>query len=337
MMDATSPVRRTYGIDVTDLTEEEVAQLHAAVQETLAEMKRDRPAAADIWTPPLPQAADTGWTSGHVALLLKLLRDAGKTVQATSIESCDAAGFIPRELIYQIGGYEPGRRLNRWTLPIDTAVETLKEQHGLPEDAADPVAADYPASRSYVAARGYRVAAEVSALLRGEQRLMLPGKSLLPSDVITDGDYAGAVITRVINHEKVELKMADGETSTVRVDHAKTWAVWREIDPDLVVDTGSDSTEESEKFFSDYQSRMAADETFTSAVIVQKNGTAPALLLTTNKQRQLALTQCNAGYHGTGPDATVNILTAAGFNRNESARAVYSPERETTPIELRKN
>lgn len=327
------PTRRDYTIDITHMTGQEVARLHETVERFLSQIRRN-PSPSVALTQMRTNVVTTGWTSGHVALLLELLTRADRMVQRECIEGCDAAGFIPRELIYQIGGYDPERRLNRWTVPIDAAVAKLKQDHGLPQDAADPVTADYPVSKSYVAARGYTVAAEIVAVLREEQRLSLTGEALLESDLITAGEFTGSAITHCMG-DQMELTDLHEVKSTVERDQFAVWDVWRTIDSDLVVDTHSRTPEDSVKFFRKFHAQMG-EAVFTSAVVAHGRGDYAGLLLTTDPFRQIALRHCRSGYEGTGPDVTIDILVEAGFDQAQAEAAVYSPERETTPIILRK-
>lgn len=327
------PMRRNYTIDITHMTGQEVARLHETVERFLSQVRLGPPPVAVA--PQLPvNVPTTGWTSQHIALLLELLTRGGRTVQRESIEARDVNGFIPRELIYQIGRYDPERRLNRWTVPIDAAVEKLKSDHCLPQDAIDPVTADYPVSKSYVAARGYIVAPEILRAVRREQRLLLPGKELMHSDVITAGEFTGFVVDEVMG-DQVELTDLCGGKHTIEHGQFAAWEVWREVDSSLVVDTYSRTPEDSVAFFRKFLAEMGG-AVFTSAVIAHGHGDCAGLLLTADPFQQVALGRCTSGYEGEGADATVKILVEAGFDQAQAEAAVYSPERASTPIVLHK-
>lgn len=112
-------------------------------------------------------AAYEGWTLKHVTLLREYLQERGDTAR---LECFDVAirqgGWVSREQVYRISGYEPDRRLNGWTRPFDTAANLLEDGYDLPEDAPWPVWADYPEGSGFHQARGFYVHPGIVRLVR---------------------------------------------------------------------------------------------------------------------------------------------------------------------------
>jgi len=104
----------------------------------------------------------------HLDLLTAHLKERGKKVQLAAIErAIENGGFVSREEVYELGGYEPTRRLNNWTAPINNYSEVLVREHDLPDDADWPIETQYDGChRSWLASvrTTTRVTADGSAV-----------------------------------------------------------------------------------------------------------------------------------------------------------------------------
>lgn len=150
-------------LDISDLTPEQVS----SVLEFARSLAEDRPV-EDVDDESWRTASSTGWTLDHIDLLRDHLRNRGKTVQLMVFdEAIRCGGFIPREAVYKIGGYDPGRRLNNWTAPFTVATNYLVDDCELPEDADWPVETEYgDGGPQYRPAIGFRVLPEIVKLAR---------------------------------------------------------------------------------------------------------------------------------------------------------------------------
>lgn len=110
-----------------------------------------------------------GWTTQLAAALDGKLRMRGRSVQADAIAAAArAGGFIDREAVYAIGGYDRGRSLNGFTKPVVGAVRELIDEGRLPETAAAPLSTEYdPNNASFQRARGFSMPADVAEIFVG--------------------------------------------------------------------------------------------------------------------------------------------------------------------------
>jgi hypothetical protein len=155
----------TLTLAIEDLTPDQVAQLLAFVRAmrtgTLA-MGQSVPDESS-WR----DAPSTGWTREHVEALRRALAERGKDIQLAAFDAAiENGGFMSREDLYALGGYEPTRKLNNWTVPLRNVKAELIAGAGLPKDAELPMEFDYPRAAGYVAARGLVVAPEIVRLMR---------------------------------------------------------------------------------------------------------------------------------------------------------------------------
>ncbi len=88
-------------------------------------------------------SVDGGWTMQNAALLIAYLREANP-VQAKALRrAASQGGFVSRDDVYEIGNYEPTRRLNGFTRPIKRKMQYLQDIGLLPLDAIDVVETEY--------------------------------------------------------------------------------------------------------------------------------------------------------------------------------------------------
>lgn len=93
---------------------------------------------------PAPVASDI-WTYESVQELLDRLRALGAHVQASVIEeAASAGGWVARERVFEIGGYDESRQLKGFTRPIRGVVDALVEEGLLAETVGMPLWPTYP-------------------------------------------------------------------------------------------------------------------------------------------------------------------------------------------------
>lgn len=86
-----------------------------------------------------------GWTPGAVSHLLEQLRKVGGQVQASVIEAAAVAGgWISRERVFELGGYDEARHLKGFTRPVRSVVESMTDAGLLPDTAEMPLVPTYP-------------------------------------------------------------------------------------------------------------------------------------------------------------------------------------------------
>ena len=155
-------------LDVSDLTPSQVAQLLEFARQLSTEGGGESPGGDEVDDEAWRTAPSTGWTLKHVELLREHLKSRGKTVQLNAFDQAIArGGFISRDSVYRIGGYDPARRLNNWTAPFTVASNYLEDEHGLPSTADWPIETEYgDGGPQYRPAIGFRVTAEIVKLVR---------------------------------------------------------------------------------------------------------------------------------------------------------------------------
>ncbi|MDP9203295.1 MAG: PIN-like domain-containing protein [Gemmatimonadota bacterium] len=106
-----------------------------------------------------------GWTTASLdALLQRLAVEA--PVQESAIElAAQQDGFVSREEVYQLGGYDETRTLRGFTRPVRRIAQTFRDQGIIPPGAIELLEAEYDAQVSYVQAAGFRVPIELVPLL----------------------------------------------------------------------------------------------------------------------------------------------------------------------------
>lgn len=104
-----------------------------------------------------------GWTLSAVDQLLDLL-DREAPIQAAVIRAAAAnGGTVPRERVYEIGGFTPKRMLRGFTRPVRRCARRLQELGELDLDAPDMLTPRYD---SGVQASAFEIPADVVELLR---------------------------------------------------------------------------------------------------------------------------------------------------------------------------
>ena len=122
--------------------------------------------------PVLPDLTDvetTGWTldAYHDAMTGLLGKyQAQAMVIGEAIKN--GTGFVPREQVYELAGYDPAKRsLKGFTRPVNRVVANLVDKGVLPEDVADLMKTEYdPAIKGFQRTLGFSVPLEVVKILQ---------------------------------------------------------------------------------------------------------------------------------------------------------------------------
>ncbi|MFD1720929.1 hypothetical protein [Amnibacterium endophyticum] len=119
-----------------------------------------------------------GWTRTAAASAILDLRANGKTVQEAVLHAETLAddGFVSRDLVYQLGSYNPERQLRGFTRALNNTVKSLKIDGAIADDAADPMAPVYERDgvRSKVAL-GFEMPIELRAVFAAAYGLLRSG------------------------------------------------------------------------------------------------------------------------------------------------------------------
>jgi hypothetical protein len=156
---STSANRVVVQIDVTGWAPNRVSALIALGQDAGTQPTPDRS--------PLAEGEPSGWTSDALLAAVAALRSGRAWAQVQVIEqAARRGGFIAREEVYAVAGYDSGRSLRGFTRPVNRVVSRLQDEGLLPEDAEDLLEPVYDDTvRGYQRARGFRVPADVCAML----------------------------------------------------------------------------------------------------------------------------------------------------------------------------
>jgi hypothetical protein len=101
------------------------------------------------------------WTTEALILALEWL-DVHGPVQALAVRAAlEQGGFVARDVVYQLGGYDEGRTLRGFTRPANRITQDLRDRGMLGDSAPDLLRAVYDPQISYVQASGFRVPAEL--------------------------------------------------------------------------------------------------------------------------------------------------------------------------------
>jgi hypothetical protein len=74
--------------------------------------------------------------------------------------------FVSREDVYDLGDYDQNRMLRGFTRPPNRIAQQLRHQGVIPYTAVDVIKASYDPAFSYVQAKGFRIPAEIAALIK---------------------------------------------------------------------------------------------------------------------------------------------------------------------------
>jgi hypothetical protein len=100
-----------------------------------------------------------GWTTKALAQLLSRLSAEGWSAQEQAIRMAGIRdGFVSRDIVYALGGYDEGRSLRGFTRPVSRITREFREHAIIPESATDVLSAEYdPASSNPGWASGFSI------------------------------------------------------------------------------------------------------------------------------------------------------------------------------------
>jgi hypothetical protein len=106
----------------------------------------------------LRAADDTGgWTLAAIRELMDRLAIEGP-VQAAAIHlAADKDGFVSREEVYELGGYDPSRTLRGFSRPANRIAQEFRDEGKISPSAVDVLEAVYDPKISSVVASGFRI------------------------------------------------------------------------------------------------------------------------------------------------------------------------------------
>ncbi|MGH3224238.1 MAG: PIN-like domain-containing protein [Streptosporangiaceae bacterium] len=119
------------------------------------------------------EAENGGWSEDALGHLLARLSSEGWDAQEQSIRlAALRGGFVEREIVYKLGGYDAERSLRGFTRPINRITREFREDGVIPSSAIDVLATEYdPASGKPVGwASGFRVPDVLVPLVRSWAR-----------------------------------------------------------------------------------------------------------------------------------------------------------------------
>lgn len=106
-----------------------------------------------------------GWDAVSVQEFLDRL-SLEAPVQASAIRlAAKSDGFVTREAVYALGGYDPTRTLRGFSRPANRIPQEFRERGIIPDGAVDLLEAVYDPKISYVQASGFRIPREVIPLI----------------------------------------------------------------------------------------------------------------------------------------------------------------------------
>ncbi|MGH2691154.1 MAG: hypothetical protein ACRDHM_01480 [Actinomycetota bacterium] len=76
-----------------------------------------------------------GWTQGSIGELLARLEDEGPVQESVIRLAAERGGYVTRDDVYELGGYEPGRQLKGFTRPVNRIVQQLRDEGTIPVTA----------------------------------------------------------------------------------------------------------------------------------------------------------------------------------------------------------
>jgi hypothetical protein len=106
-----------------------------------------------------------GWTATTAQAFLSRLRLEGPVQYDAFLEAVRSRGFVGRDRVYELGGYEPGRTLRGFTRPTRRIMQDMQDSGELSPSAAEPLETIYDPQFSFVQASGFQVPDELLAVL----------------------------------------------------------------------------------------------------------------------------------------------------------------------------
>jgi hypothetical protein len=144
-----APPQLVVAIDVTNWSEGQRSRLMTAIDGVLDQI-------ADA---PIAEDTEHGWTKKALDTLLSRLAVGHGAVQAKAIRAAiENGGEVARDEIFELGGYQPGRKLKGFTRPVRRIVQQMRAAGELPAEAITPFSPVYdPTIRGYQQAKRFSV------------------------------------------------------------------------------------------------------------------------------------------------------------------------------------
>jgi len=109
-----------------------------------------------------------GWTSDALQVLLERLESEG-WIQASVIRlAAGNDGFLARDHVYELGGFEKDRSLRGFTRPVNRIAQGMRVSGEIPEDAVDVLTPVYEAG-GFGVASGFSLPKEIIPLLKQKE------------------------------------------------------------------------------------------------------------------------------------------------------------------------
>lgn len=124
----------------------------------------------------LLEVENGGWTVEALRSLIDRLNAEGADVQAAIImRAGESEGFVDRQTVYAIGGYEETRSLRGFTRPVNRITREFRDRGAVSELADDVLTAEYDeSSASPGVAIGFQVSTNLLQLIRELDRRSMP-------------------------------------------------------------------------------------------------------------------------------------------------------------------
>lgn len=111
-------------------------------------------------------AQEGDWSEEATKTLLEKLLNVGDAQRAAIVSASSGSGFVSRDEVYQLAGYDPSRTLRGFTRPTSRIAQSLRDRGILSGSAPDPLITVYDPDVSYVVANGFRVPDDLSRHVR---------------------------------------------------------------------------------------------------------------------------------------------------------------------------
>lgn len=108
--------------------------------------------------------AAVSWTPDAFHYLLQKLQRQAPVQHDVMMEAISNGGFVSRDDVYDIAGYDEDRTLRGFTRPTKRIMEQMQDQGLLAVGVTEPLRAIYSSSESYVLASGFQVANDLVEL-----------------------------------------------------------------------------------------------------------------------------------------------------------------------------
>ncbi len=120
------------------------------------------------------EAENGGWTFDTIGQFLARLSREGRRAQEQAVRiAAQRGGFVEREVVATIGGYDEGQSLRGFSRPINRITQEFRDQGIVPQTAVDVLRTEYDPARGLPAgwATGFRIPPALIPLIMEWQRI----------------------------------------------------------------------------------------------------------------------------------------------------------------------